>query len=372
MLWRIPALLGAVLVHAAADTAAFTPLSSLDILPDICDAPEELPRCKKVSQDSCQDAFDASTMSLCVDALSLVESLDPLFGGRYRLGESIGSGTYGEVYTAVDVLCGEEVAIKTERVDALETTLEKEFAVYKAVSGGEGVPDIKWFGIDGDYRALVLDLLGPSLSQYFHQSERKMFSLKTVILLADQMITRIEHVHSRGLVHHDIKPGNFVMGLGQHASQVYIIDFGSSTPFRDPETLAHIPYSEDTREEALTRNFRYGSINSHLGVMRTRRDDLEGLAYVWVYWLRGTLPWFGLRAQKISMRRGRILAKMRSFPVKRLTHSLPDEFAEYIEYTRALGFDEQPDYAYLRRLFRDVAAREGFEYDGVFDWTAKS
>ncbi|KAJ6520309.1 kinase-like domain-containing protein [Mycena sanguinolenta] len=293
--------------------------------------------------------------------------LDLRVGGKYRLGKKIGSGSFGDIYLGINIISGEEVAIKLESVKAKHPQLEYESKVYKTLAGGVGVPFVRWFGTECDYNAMVMDLLGPSLEDLFNFCNRK-FSLKTVLLLADQLISRIEYVHSRNFIHRDIKPDNFVMGIGKRGNQVNVIDFGLAKKFRDPKTHLHIPYRENKN---LTGTARYTSINTHLGVEQARRDDLESLAYVLMYFLRGALPWQGLKAATKKQKYDRIMEKKMTTPTDLLCRGFPNEFGIFLNYTRALRFDDKPDYSYLRKLFRDLFVREGYQYDYVFDWSVQ-
>lgn len=134
--------------------------------------------------------------------------LDLRVGGKYRLGKKIGSGSFGgcllwifaiqeadkslgDIYLGINIISGEEVAIKLESVKAKHPQLEYESKVYKTLAGGVGVPFVRWFGTECDYNAMVLDLLGPSLEDLFNFCNRK-FSLKTVLLLADQLVSKAE------------------------------------------------------------------------------------------------------------------------------------------------------------------------------------
>ncbi|VVA89879.1 unnamed protein product [Arabis nemorensis] len=291
--------------------------------------------------------------------------MDLVIGGKFKLGRKIGSGSFGELYLGVNVQTGEEVAVKLESVKTKHPQLHYESKLYMLLQGGTGVPNIKWYGVEGEYNVMVIDLLGPSLEDLFNYCNRKL-SLKTVLMIADQLINRVEFMHSRGFLHRDIKPDNFLMGLGRKANQVYIIDFGLGKKYRDLQTHRHIPYRENKN---LTGTARYASVNTHLGVEQSRRDDLESLGYVLMYFLKGSLPWQGLKAGTKKQKYDRISEKKVSTPIEVLCKNQPAEFVSYFQYCRSLRFEDKPDYSYLKRLFRDLFIREGYQFDYVFDWT---
>lgn len=172
-------------------------------------------------------------------------------------------------------------------------------------------------------------------------------------------------MHEKCLVHRDIKPDNFLMGIKENCNSVYIIDFGLAKRFYDKALDIHLEYRE---QKPLTGTARYASVNTHLGIEQSRRDDLESLGYVLLYFLRGSLPWQGLQAKGRTEKYTLIFQKKISTPIEELTEGLPEEFSLYLNYCRSLKFLEMPDYKYLRSLFRNLFYNLGYTYDCKWDW----
>jgi len=296
---------------------------------------------------------------------SLVRPPEFVIATKYRLVRKIGSGSFGDIYLAINIATGEEVAVKLEPIKARHPQLLYESKLYKVLQGGLGIPHIRWYGQERDYNVLVMDLLGPSLEDLFNFCSRR-FTMKTVLMLADQMIGRIEYVHSKNFIHRDIKPDNFLMGIGRHCNKLFLIDYGLAKKYRDSRTRLHISYREDKN---LTGTARYASINAHLGIEQSRRDDMESMGYVLMYFNRGSLPWQGLKAATKKQKYEKISEKKMSTPVEVLCKGFPAEFAMYLNYCRGLRFEEQPDYMYLRQLFRILFRTLNHQYDYTFDWT---
>ena len=198
------------------------------------------------------------------------------------------------------------------------------------------------------------------------QKCKKHFSLKTTLLLVDQMLFSLEQLHAKHYIHRDIKPENFMVGLGKKSNTVYMIDFGLSKRFRDPVSGLHIPYKD---QKSFTGTARYASISTHLGVEQSRRDDLESLGHIFVYFMKGILPWQNIQAANKKEKYEKITKKKLAVQVNLLCKELPTEFESYLSYCRKMKFNERPDYVYVKRLFKELFVRKSYSYDYIFDWT---
>ena len=209
-----------------------------------------------------------------------------------------------------------------------------------------------------------MELLGKSLEDIFQSLEKK-FTLKTVCMIGIQMLDRLEFVHSKNIIHRDIKPDNFVLGLDNKSHIIYLLDFGLSKKFRSSRTHQHIKFSVNKK---LTGTARYASINALKGCEQSRRDDLEAIGYVLMYFLRSSLPWQGLHVNKGEDRYKKILQKKKGTSAEDLCKGFPKEFVEYINYTRNLEFEADPDYKFLRGLLTTVLEKQNSAYDFWYDW----
>ncbi len=172
-------------------------------------------------------------------------------------------------------------------------------------------------------------------------------------------------MHKQGFIHRDIKPDNFALGGSGDRNTIYVLDMGLAKPFRDLTTGQHIAYRAD---KMLTGTAKFVSINTHIGIEQSRRDDMEGLGYVLLYFMLGDLPWHGIRADSKEERYNKIMECKTSLSVEELCQGTPAIFARYVYYCRELKFEDAPDYSMLKHLFKDYYHTNNYDKDFDFDW----
>ena len=312
-----------------------------------------------------------------------------LIAENFVLLTTIGKGAFGEVSLSYDLRENIEVAIKQEKkINNKISQLKIESKVYQKllniqlgqdISGLKiisqetilGVPKFYGMGELPDTYYLIMEFLGPNLNNLLNYCGVRKFTISTVCLIGLQMLNRIEYIHKHHYLHRDIKPENFCIGTEEKTNVIYLMDFGLSKRYKNSKNFQHIPYREG---RSLIGTARYVSINTHLGIEPSRRDDIESIGYVLIYFLKGNLPWQGLKdgEQKYI----RIMEKKLQIPTEVLCYGLPDEFVHYLNYTKNLKFEERPDYDYLRNLFVKLLGtcinlynltRDFLKFDWCFD-----
>jgi serine/threonine protein kinase len=283
---------------------------------------------------------------------------------EYRIEKELGSGAFGKVVSATSTITNERVAVKLEKkVKGRPQFLAAESQVLAAIQGAEGVPKIYGSGAFGHMTCMVMELLGPNLDSLFKQLE-KHFELRTIIQIAIQGVERVQHVHSCYYMHRDIKPQNFMFGVADKQTTLYIADFGLAKKYQNGPQGMHVPYRE---EKPFVGTACYASLNTHLGVQQSRRDDLESLMYVICYLLQSHLPWQCKHRTREEKHNATRLLKMLTSPeelFKERHHGFTIAFA----YVKSIGYDDMPDYAHLKRTFRSIAAESQVTLDLAFEW----
>ena len=316
-----------------------------------------------------------------------------LIGDCFVLLHLIGKGSFGQIYISYNLRDNLPVSIKKEDKKPGKTPqLKTESKIYQTllniqaddVSGAKplsqdevtGVPKFYGVGELPDCYYMIIDFLGPNLIELFNYCGCKKFTISTVCLIALQVLNRIENIHKHHYLHRDIKPENFLIGIHEKSNIIYLIDFGLSKRYKNPKTHQHIPYREG---RALTGTARYVSINTHMGIEQSRRDDLESIGYMLIYFLKGVLPWQGLKNG--NEKYTRIMEKKLQIPTEILCYGLPDEITYYLKYCKSLRFEDRPDYDYLRGLFIKLLGtcnslyglnKEMLKFDWCFDDPANS
>ena len=284
-------------------------------------------------------------------------------GGRYRLGKKIGTGAFGEIFEGTDIFDNSSVAIKLEHNSVKYPQLLFEAKLLKSIPG-TGIPIMHWFGIAGEYNAMVMDLLGQNLEDLYNYCAKN-FTLKTILMIIIQMIERLKHVHDNHYIHRDIKPENFLIGKDTTAKTIYLLDFGLAKRYRDEYTHIHIPLKENRN---LTGTARYASCNAHNGLEQSRRDDMESIAYVILYFFRKKLPWQGLKCKDKNEKHAKIKEIKMSMTPEKLFEGIPKEFADYLTMVKKLGFEDEPAYKSYIQMFNKLFKAKEFEMDYIYDW----
>ena len=298
-----------------------------------------------------------------MELISKRKNKNNLIFGKYKLTKIIGRGSFGFVYEGRNVIDGKRVAIKVEKKENGLNLLENEsFYLYNLK--GIGFPEVISFGYSGKYNVLVQTLLGESLGKIFYKKHNR-FTIKDICMFSIQILHRIEFVHSKNLIHRDIKPENFLIGEPDKYL-IYIIDFGLSKKYKSSRTNKHVQFKYTKK---FTGTARYASLNAIRGGEQSRRDDLEAIGYMLLFFFNeGKLPWQGISCKKKAEKYIKIYIMKKSLNLEEFCKKMPKEIIEYMDYCRKLEFEQKPNYEHLRNLFENVLKRLGMNNDLHFSW----
>ena len=281
---------------------------------------------------------------------------------RYKLIKKLGAGSFGSIYCAQDG--NNFYAIKLEDKKKANRLLEKEAKIMCYLEC-PGIPFVTAYGTMENYNYLIMELMGRSLQDIFESFSKKKMSVRCVCNIGYQIIEILEFIHNKHIVYRDIKPDNFVIGRNEKKKYIFLLDFGLSTKYRSSTTLQHYALVKNPN---LTGTARYASINALNGLTQSRRDDLESVGYLLLYFLRGKLPWQGVQDKSKQKRFLKIMQKKIDTPISELCRGFPYEFEKYLKYTRNLKYEEDPDYKYLKNLFLTALSNDGYKLDCYYDW----
>ncbi|CAD8072850.1 unnamed protein product [Paramecium primaurelia] len=291
------------------------------------------------------------------------QSKTKVFNNQYSIVKKLSSGSFGVVFLGQDIISKQEVAIKVEKEENEEVkSLEREVQILKILDGLEGFPKYYWSGEDLGYNILVIQLLGKDLA--FHFKQLKKFNLKSVLTIGIQAVNLLERAHSKGVIHRDLKPENMILGIGNEISKLYLIDFGISKVYRDANGR-HIIFKD---QKSFLGTTRYASIAAHLGHELGRKDDLESLMYILLYFLRGQLPWQNM-ANVTDDERTQKVGELKLSLENELFRDQVPEFQKIYNTIRRLQFKQEPDYKMILQELRKAADSQNIILDGNYEWS---
>ena len=288
---------------------------------------------------------------------------------KYKIIKLISEGVFGQIHLVINEKTRKYYAMKSEDKNSNYHILEQEAYNLYSIKGF-GIPEFISFGKISNYNILIEEFLGKSLLALFTQNNYQ-FSIIDICLISIQLIDRIEFIHSKTFVHRDIKPENFLVGI-EHPNIIYLTEFGLCTKYCSSKTRKHImPGVRGT----FTGTLRYSSANAQRGNQQSRRDDIESLGYTILFFMKGKLPWQNLN-QNYNEKDIYIktYAMKKYMPIEKLCKGLPQEMAEYFKYSRNLKFKDEPDYEFLRNLFKKILNDNGYKnFEELnFSWVIKS
>jgi len=303
-----------------------------------------------------------------MDKSSSISKSKELFSDTYFIANQIGTGAFGKIYNIssktdpIQKYAAKVVPLPKSFLEK-ETDLDKETQILQTLVQEPGFPKVIDHLIEANNEILVMSLLGDNLAHLHRQCGSK-FSLKTILLLALQILKRIEALHSHGMLHRDLKPENLVIGASKSdETMIYLIDFGLSTPYLDAQNK-HVAFNKKGK---VSGTLYYLSVFGHLGIQASRRDDLISFGYLLIHLFKGGLPWIDLPGD-LHEKVKKMYQMKSTMSYETLCDGLPKEFCEYFRYVLNMPFFQNPNYSFMEDLFKKMLEEIGAKEDGFFDW----
>ena len=292
--------------------------------------------------------------------------INELFFNKYKLIKKIGKGSYGIIYLCKDIASNEFFAAKLQNKNIYTNSLQNEYQIMKDINIDK-IPNAKFYGENNLYNILIMQLLGKPLEDIFEKILHKQkMTIHSVCNIAIQIIDILEQIHNKNYIHRDIKPSNFLFGNNSFNNNIiYLIDFGLAKKYRESNNEEHYEIKEENK---LIGTARFASINAMEGLSQSRRDDLESLGYMLIYFLKGKLPWQNFLIKNKEERYNKIKQTKKEIAINELCSNCPKEIGQYITYVRKLKYDEEPNYNYLKNLFYEILNKTGNKFDYLYDW----
>ena len=292
--------------------------------------------------------------------------INELFFNKYKLIKKIGKGSYGIIYLCKDIASNEFFAAKLQNKNIYTNSLQNEYQIMKDINIDK-IPNAKFYGENNLYNILIMQLLGKSLEDIFEKILYKQkMPIHSVCNIAIQIIDILEQIHNKNYIHRDIKPSNFLFGNNSFNNNIiYLIDFGLAKKYRESNNAEHYEIKEENK---LIGTARFASINAMEGLSQSRRDDLESLGYMLIYFLKGKLPWQNFLIKNKEERYNKIKQTKKEIVINELCSDCPEEIGQYITYVKKLKYEEEPNYNYIKNLFYEILNKTGNKFDYLYDW----
>ena len=284
------------------------------------------------------------------------------------LNKKLGSGSFGQIYQCLNTKTNEILACKIESINELKPQLYHESKILLLMKNCTGFPTCYDFILTDQDKILIMDYLGPNLDTIMNKlpsdNNIKKFTTKTSLMIMIQAIERLKSLHEKGIIHRDIKPENFVIGPKNKERIIYLIDFGLSKKISNDKILPTIKADRN-----IIGTMRYISMNTHQGYEQGRRDDLESLFYIIIYFIKGELPWQNIKCKTRQEKYNKIFEiKKKVTEDGELVEDLPLEMKKILEYILGLNFAERPNYLMMKKAIELILNKLNYSNDLQFDW----